>query len=579
MDTFRIGLAQINVSVGDIWGNLDKILGHIKSAKESDVDILCFPELAITGYPPEDLLLKPKFLSDNLNALEEVRKSSEGLVVVVGFADRGEDIYNAAAVLHNGRIVDIYRKHYLPNYGVFDENRYFQSGVRAPVYKMGKLIFGVNVCEDIWYPGDPARSQSLNGGAQLIINISSSPYYSSKVRAREQMLITRAKDYSVIVAFCNLVGGQDELLFDGHSVVVSERGEILARAKGFEEDMIVSDININRVFRSRIHDPRRRKEQLVLKVHEEKAEVINIEVKKNKKARKSGIKPKTEDFFTVEEEIFNALVLGTRDYVTKNGFKKAVIGLSGGIDSALVSAVAREALGKDNVIGVMMPSRYSSEGSIKDSRKLSKNLGIEVIRIPIEKAFGAFADMLDEVFSGTKQDSTEENLQARIRGNILMALSNKFGWLVLTTGNKSEMSVGYCTLYGDMAGGFAVIKDVPKTMVYKLSEYYNSSKNKEMIPVSILHKPPSAELRPDQLDTDSLPPYEVLDPILKAYVEDDLSVGEIVSLGFKEAVVKKVIRMVDSNEYKRRQAPPGIKITPRAFGKDRRFPITNLYRE
>ncbi len=579
MDKVRIGLAQINVRVGDVGGNLDRILEQIKSAKKLGVDILCFPELAITGYPPEDLLLKPKFISDNMKALERVRKATEGLTVIVGFADRAEDIYNAAAIFHNKELIDIYRKHYLPNYGVFDENRYFQSGIRAPVYKMGEVIFGVNICEDIWYPGDPTRIQSLLGGAQIIINISSSPYYSSKVKAREQMLVTRAKDYSAIVAFCNLVGGQDELLFDGHSVIVGERGEILARAKGFQEDLLVSDININRVFRSRIHDPRRRKEGLTLRLHSAKAEIIDIEPSKKRKIRKPDVEAQVEDFFTVEEEIFRALVLGTRDYVTKNGFKKVVIGLSGGIDSALVTAIAKEALGKGNVVAVTMPSKYSSEGSVKDSEKLSKNLGIELLNIPIEKTFNAYIDMLSDIFSGMKQNTTEENIQARIRGNILMALSNKFGWIVLATGNKSEMAVGYCTLYGDMAGGFAVIKDVPKTMVYRLSEYYNTSRNKELIPVSILTKPPSAELKPDQLDTDTLPPYEVLDPILKAYVEDDLSVQEIISSGFDESTVKKAVKMVDQNEYKRRQAPPGIKITPRAFGKDRRFPITNLYRE
>jgi len=579
MDKVRIALAQINVSVGDVSGNLKKILKHVKSARKSGIDVLCFPELAITGYPPEDLLLKPKFVEDNLKALDEVRKASEGLTVIVGFADRREDIYNAAAIIHDKNLIDIYRKHFLPNYGVFDENRYFQSGTRAPVYKLGNVVFGVNICEDIWYPGDPTRRQSLLGGAQIIINISSSPYYSSKVKAREQMLVTRAKDYSVIVAFCNLVGGQDELVFDGHSVIVGERGEILARGKGFEEDTVVSDININRVFRSRIHDPRRRKEELTLRIHSERAEIMEIGDLMNQKGRKREIQAKIAEFHSVEEEIFRALVLGTKDYVLKNGFGKVVIGLSGGIDSTLVSAVACEALGSKNVVGVVMPSAYSSSGSIKDSEKLASNLGIELLNIGIEKAYGVFTDMLKDVFSGLKEDATEENLQARIRGNILMALSNKFGWLVLTTGNKSEMSVGYCTLYGDMAGGFAVIKDVPKLMVYRLSKFYNSWKKKNIIPEPILTKPPSAELKPDQLDTDTLPPYEVLDPILKAYVEDDLSVMEIVSLGFDEAVVKKAVGMVDSNEYKRRQAPPGIKITPRAFGKDRRFPITNLYGE
>ncbi|MGD9651179.1 MAG: NAD+ synthase [Candidatus Dadabacteria bacterium] len=575
----RIGLAQINLSVGDIGGNLAKILSYMESARAEGVDVLCFPELAMTGYPPEDLLLKPSFIGDNIKAVDEVRKASKGLTVILGFADRDGDIYNAAALLHDGKLVDVYRKHYLPNYGVFDENRYFQSGTRTPVYRLGDTIFGVNICEDIWYPGDPTRKQSVLGGAQLIINISSSPYYMSKVKAREQMLVTRAKDYSAMIAYCNLVGGQDELVFDGHSVVIGERGEIIARGKGFEEDLVVADINASRVFRSRIHDPRRRKEQLLLRAHSEDVEFIDIHVGKSGKADKPEIAQTVNDFQPVEEEVFSALILGTRDYMRKNGFTKTVIGMSGGIDSALVAVIASEALGRENVTGVTMPSRYSSEGSVTDSEELARNIGIELLEIPIEKAFGAFNDMLSDVFSGRGPDMTEENLQARVRGNILMALSNKFGWLVLTTGNKSEMSVGYCTLYGDMAGGFAVIKDVPKTLVYRLSEYYNKWKGRDVIPRSILTKPPSAELRPGQLDTDSLPPYEALDPILKAYVEDDLSVGEIVSLGFPVRTVKDIIKMVDRNEYKRRQAPPGIKITARAFGKDRRFPITNLYRE
>ncbi len=574
----RIALAQINARVGDIEGNLNKVLRYLSSAKDSGVDILCFPELSITGYPPEDLLLKPNFINDSIDAVQEVRRAAKNITVILGYPDRKEDIYNAAAIIHDKKLIDVYHKRYLPNYGVFDENRYFQSGVRAPVYKLDDVIFGVNICEDIWYPGDPTRRQALLGDAQIIINISSSPYYASKVASRERMLMTRARDNSVNVVFCNMVGGQDELVFDGHSVVIGESGDILARAKSFEEDLLIADINVNRVFRSRIHDPRRRKERHALEAHLEKAEVIEVEGRKSKHTTKPPVKSRIEKFNNKEEEILRALVLGTKDYVTKNGFKKVAIGLSGGIDSALVAAVAVEALGNDNVIGVTMPSRYSSKGSVSDSEKLAQNLGIELINIPIEKAFNSYHEMFSSVFKGKKQGTAEENLQARIRGNILMALSNKFGWLVFTTGNKSEMSVGYCTLYGDMAGGFAVIKDVPKTVVYKLSNFYNVSKGSEVIPSSILTKPPSAELRADQLDTDSLPPYDVLDPILKAYVEDDLGIDEIVSQGFKRSMVKKIIKMVDQNEYKRRQAPPGIKITARAFGKDRRFPITNLYK-
>jgi NAD+ synthase (glutamine-hydrolysing) len=579
MDTVRIGLSQIDVSVGDLEGNLKKILEYIEIGKGLGVDILCFPELAITGYPPEDLLLKPSFIQDNLEVLDKVRKASESITVVVGFVDRGEDIYNAAAILHGKELIDIYHKHYLPNYGVFDENRYFQSGVSSPVYKLANLTFGVNICEDIWYPGDPTREQALLGDAQIIINLSSSPYCVSKVSSRERMLSTRASDYSVIVAFCNLVGGQDELVFDGHSVIIGEKGEVIARARGFKEELLVADLNVNRVFRSRLHDPRRRKDKYALGLESRKARVVRINQSKHKKSPHPQIAPKAEDFLDAEAEVFSALVLGARDYVIKNGFKRVVVGLSGGIDSSLVAAIAAEALGSENVVGVSMPSRYTSQVSITDSENLSKNLGIELLTISIEKAFDAYIEMVGPVFLGKKQDVTEENLQARIRGNILMALSNKFGWLVLTTGNKSETSVGYCSLYGDMAGGFSVIKDVPKTFVYRLAEFFNGYKGREVIPRSVLQKPPSAELRPDQKDTDSLPPYDILDPILKAYVEDDLSVQEITAMGFDENLVKQIIRMVDLNEYKRRQAPPGIKITARAFGKDRRFPITNLYRE
>lgn len=579
MDTLRVGLGQINVCVGDLRGNLKKILEYIESARSLGVDILCFPELAVTGYPPEDLLLKSSFIEDNLEVLDKIRAASDGLTLVVGFVDKKEDIYNAAAIIHNRDLVDIYHKRYLPNYGVFDENRYFQSGTRAPVYKLGDVTFGVNICEDIWYPGDPTREQAILGDAQVIINISSSPYYASKVRSREQMLSVRASDYSVVVVFCNLVGGQDELVFDGHSVVIGETGKVIARASGFREELLIADISPDRVFRSRLHDPRRRKEKYALRVESREAQLITLAQSKSERDSRPQVIHRVEEFMCVEEEVFRALVLGTRDYVMKNGFKKVLVGLSGGIDSSLVAAIAVEALGNENVIGVRMPSRYSSEGSIRDAEQLSKGLGIELLTIPIEKAFSAYLDMLSQVFIGKEHNVTEENIQTRIRGNILMALSNKFGWLVLTTGNKSEMGVGYCTLYGDMAGGFAVIKDVPKTLVYRIAEFYNKWKGKELIPKAVLEKPPSAELRPNQKDTDFIPPYDILDPILKAYVEDDLSVEEIIALGFDEDIVKRVIKMVDLNEYKRRQSPPGIKITVRAFGKDRRFPITNLYRE
>ncbi len=579
MHKVRLGLSQINVSVGDIEGNLKKIIRYIRRAKKSGVDIICFPELSITGYPPEDLLLKPSFIEDNLKALDEVRKATDSMTVVVGFANKNQDIFNAAAIIHNKVLIDVYHKCYLPNYSVFDENRYFQAGVRAPVYRLGDFVFGVSICEDIWYPGDPTRKQALLGDAQIILNISSSPYYASKVQARERMLLTRASDYSVVIGFCNLVGGQDELIFDGHSVVIDERGEVIARASGFEEELLIADVNVQRVFPSRLHDPRRRKEKYAIRVEDKGEDVFELDIGDLRRNSRGSIAPKVANFMEFKEEVFNALVMGTRDYVKKNRFTDAVIGLSGGVDSSLVSAIAVEALGKENVVGVSMPSRYSSEGSKVDAERLSKNLGIELITIPIEPAFSAYLEMFSGVFAERRQDVTEENLQARIRGNILMALSNKFGWLVLTTGNKSETSVGYSTLYGDMAGGFSVIKDVPKTLVYGLAEFYNSWKRREIIPQSVISKPASAELRPNQFDIDSLPPYDVLDPILKAYVEEDLSIEEIVAQGFEDETVNRVVRMVDLNEYKRRQSPPGIKITPRAFGKDRRFPITNLYRE
>ncbi|MGH7885706.1 MAG: NAD+ synthase [Thermodesulfobacteriota bacterium] len=577
MKQLRIALSQVNLKVGDISGNVKKIITIIKKAKKENVHILCFPELAVTGYPPEDLLLKPKFIDNNLKALEEIKKHTDSIVVLIGFVDRKDDIFNAAAVIQNKKIVDIYHKFYLPNYGVFDENRYFQTGRRIPVYKLDDITFGVNICEDIWYAGNPIKSQVLLGNAQLIINLSSSPYYIGKPGIREKMVATRARDYSSIIAFCNLVGGQDELVFDGNSFIVDERGDLLAKGKSFSEDMVICDLNTDKVFRSRLHDPRIRKNKYTLSFEENHVETVildSLPAKKIPSLKTASIKESDE-----ENEVLNALILGTRDYVRKNGFKKVVLGLSGGIDSSIVAAIASEAVGNKNVIGVSMPSMFSSKGSISDAELLSKNLGIKLFKIGIKESYDEFIKMLGPVFSSMKSDTAEENLQARIRGNILMALSNKFGWLVLTTGNKSEMSVGYSTLYGDMAGGFAVIKDVPKTMVYELVSYYNKIKKRLIIPKSVIDKAPSAELRPDQKDTDSLPPYNVLDRILKAYVEEDLSLDDIAAMGEDKTIVKRIIKMVDLNEYKRRQSPPGIKITSRAFGKDRRFPITNLYKE
>jgi NAD+ synthase (glutamine-hydrolysing) len=569
----RLAMAQINVVVGDVEGNARKILEWIDHARDVDADVVTFPELALTGYPPEDLLLKPQFIDANLSALQKVIAGSREITVIVGFVDRRDDIFNAAAMAQNGKLVTVYHKIYLPNYGVFDEFRYFQPGSRCPVLQMDRATIGVSICEDIWYPDGPVFQQALSGGAEVIINISSSPYHAGKRRWREMMLGTRAADNTVIVAYNNLVGGQDELVFDGDSLVFNENGDLVARGKQFEEDLVVVDLDVESVFRKRLHDPRRRQQKLNAN---NRPEVFPLTSRvKKPKALPAVARPQP---LSEDAEIYKALVLGTRDYVMKNGFKKVVLGLSGGIDSALTACVAVDALTSENVVGVLMPSDFSSRGSIEDSRQLGKNLGIELITIPITDVLNSFIEALKPGFKGAKPDVTEENLQARIRGTYLMSLSNKFGWLVLSTGNKSEISTGYCTLYGDMAGGFVVLKDVMKTTVYLLAEYCNRLSGGERIPREIVEKPPSAELRPNQLDTDTLPPYDVLDPILKAYVEDDRSSSEMIDMGFDEKLVGRVIRMVDTNEYKRRQAAPGVKITPRAFGRDRRMPITNRFR-
>ncbi len=569
MRNLRIALAQINPIVGDLKYNANKIIEHIKKAEEVKADLICFPELALTGYPPEDLLLKPQFVEDNLKALENIVENTEDVVSVVGFVDAEDDIYNAAAVIYNGEVKGVYRKMFLPNYGVFDEERYFQAGREPNIFVINDINVGITICEDIWYADGPALIQSLNG-AELIVNLSSSPYHVGKRDFRKRMLSTRASDYCSFVAYVNLVGGQDELVFDGGSMVFDEEGNLIAQARIFEEDFLVVDLNIEAVFRKRLHDPRRRKEKL------EVEEIPKIFVCNRQKQREK-VEPRVEEDLKLEEEVFRALVLGTRDYVRKNGFEKVLVGLSGGVDSSLVAAIAVEALGSENVIGVLMPSQFTSRESIEDAEALARNLGIRTITIPITGIFEKYLEELKDVFKGRGWDATEENIQARIRGNILMALSNKFGYLVLTTGNKSEMSVGYATLYGDMAGGFAVIKDVFKTMVYRIAKHVNERAGREIIPKRVFEKPPSAELRENQKDEDDLPPYEILDPILKAYIEEDRSFHEIVAEGYDEEIVKRVIRMVDRNEYKRRQAPPGVKITPRAFGKDRRLPITNRY--
>jgi NAD+ synthase (glutamine-hydrolysing) len=575
MRQLRLGMAQINTTVGDFKGNVKKIVSAIAEARSLGVDLLTFPELAICGYPPEDLLFKPQFIEENLKSLEQVRKHSAGLTIVVGFVDAQTDIYNAAAIIHDGKLAGVYHKIYLPNYGVFDEDRYFQAGRECPVYIIAGVGVGINICEDIWYEAGPATAQAF-AGAEVVINISASPYYFGKGDFRERMLSTRAADNEAIVAYNNLVGGQDELVFDGNSVVMSEKGQLIARGKQFEEDLIVADLDVEAVFRTRLHDPRWRKGTLLLREQRWQSPKIVVSEALSE-GTKPPLAPRQIPVRTLPAEIYDALVLGTRDYVRKNGFKQVVIGLSGGIDSSLVATIAVDALGTKNVIAVSMPSRYSSEGSRTDAGLLAKNLGIKLLTIPIEKPFQAYLDTLAEVFTGTQPDVTEENIQARIRGNILMALSNKFGWLVLTTGNKSEMATGFTTLYGDMAGGFAVIKDVPKTMEYELAKYRNSVASFELIPVSVLDKAPSPELKPGQKTTDTLPPYPRLDPVLAAYVEEDKSIEQIVALGFDDEMVKRVARMVDKNEYKRRQSPPGVKITARAFGRDRRLPITNRF--
>ena len=527
----KLAIAQINCTVGDLEGNCKKICEYIQKAKAQGADIVSFPELAITGYPPEDLLLKAKFIDDNLEALKKVARSANGIIAVVGFVDRvGPDIYNAAAVIYQGAIKGVYHKMILPNYGVFDEKRYFKPGVEANIFKVGDFVFGVNICEDIWHKDGPASKQA-SMGAKLIININSSPYYSGRIREREEVVCSRARDNKVLISYTNLVGGQDELVFDGQSMIVDDSGKVIARSEAFKEDLMVCD----------------------------------------PASPKNGTKPLEKI-----AEIYQALLLGLKDYVTKNGFSKVVIGLSGGVDSSLVAALAVDALGKENVIGVYMPSRYSSQQSEMDAKTLAANLGIKFVSMSMDPIFKLYLIALEAHFAGRGRDITEENLQARVRGSILMALSNKFGWMVLATGNKSEMSVGYATLYGDMVGGFAAIKDVYKTLVYKLSKYRNSITN--VIPQTVMTKEPSAELKPNQKDTDTLPPYNTLDQILKAYIEEDKALDEIIKAGFDKEIVKKVVDMVDRSEYKRRQAPPGIKITPKAFGRDRRMPITNKYK-
>lgn len=586
MKGFRIAMVQMNPTVGDLQGNVGRIGRWLREARKANVDLVAFPELAMTGYPPEDLLLKPRFIKDHRLALQEVVRECRGVAVVIGCVDeptvarpsaRRQDVlsagrralFNAAAIVFDRRLVATYHKRHLPNYGVFDESRYFQSGHRIPIVLLNGIFIGVNICEDIWLPNGPTKFQAA-AGAEVIVNINASPFHEGKNRTREHMLSTRAKQNDVVITYTNMVGGQDELVFDGNSVVIDRRGDVVARGKAFDEDMLIADVDIE----SRGSGKISRKH-----AGGSAANIERVVISRSYVPRKRSL------FATVDraplnplDQVYRALVLGVRDYVRKNGFERVVIGLSGGIDSALTAVIAVDALGARNVLGLFMPSPYTSRASRQDVAELAAHLGIDVQTISITRPLKSYLAALAESFQGRRSDTTEENLQARIRGNLLMAMSNKFGHLVLTTGNKSEMSVGYATLYGDMAGGFAVIKDVPKTMVYELAWLRNAAEKIPAIPERILTRPPSAELKPNQRDQDTLPPYDVLDPILKAYVEDDRGPDEIVRLGFDAKTVASVIAMVDRSEYKRRQAPIGIKITSRALGKDRRMPITNGYR-
>jgi NAD+ synthase (glutamine-hydrolysing) len=569
----RLSLHQINATVGDLAGNADLIRQGLRDARAAGVQLALFPELAVTGYPPEDLLLKEHFLRDARAALDDVASEAQGLVAIVGFPERAEDVYNAAAVLADGRVQSIYRKVRLPNYGVFDEVRYFQAGRRGALIEVDGVKVGLTVCEDIWVPGPPMLEEAL-AGAEVVVNISASPYDKGKGARRESMIVQRARDNLCAVAFCALVGGQDELVFDGQSAVVDHTGEVIARAPQFAEHMLVATVDPSAARAARLRDTRARPA-----AREAEAQLDQLGCFAT--AAADGGKRVEGEVATLldrDSEVYAALVLGTRDYAQKNGFGHVVLGLSGGIDSTLVLAVAVDALGADRVTAVTMPSRYSSEGTRSDAKLLAANLGVDLLELPIGGAMGAYEELLADVFAGREPDTTEENLQARIRGNLLMALSNKFGWLVLTTGNKSEMSVGYTTLYGDSAGGFAVIKDVPKLLVYRLVEVRARRDPESPIPESIVSRPPSAELRPDQRDEDSLPPYEILDAIIEGYVELDLGREGLIARGFDPEQVDRIIRLIDLAEYKRRQQPPGVRITTRAFGRDRRMPITNRYR-
>jgi NAD+ synthase (glutamine-hydrolysing) len=562
----RLALCQMNATVGDIAGNERKIAAGIERAHDAGAQVVLFPELAITGYPPEDLLLKDHFIRDAAASVERLAVLADGIVAVVGYPERADGVHNSAAVLADGRLRAVHRKVHLPNYGVFDEQRYFAAGSQASLIDLGPHRIGLTVCEDVWQPGPPASTQAL-AGATLILNLSASPYHAGKGIQREMMFGRRAREDRAAFAFCGLVGGQDELVFDGHSFVLDRNGALIARAGQFTEELLVCELDLTPANDTDDERPRRPRVGLDPAPADLLAAIdLPPSLGPPPPLRKMNLAE------PVEAEIYAALALGLRDYVEKNGFLHVVLGLSGGIDSALVACIAVDALGADRVSTVVMPSPYSSPATQADARQLAGELGVELLELAIAPAMAVYDETLAKIFAGRPADLAEENIQARIRGNLLMALSNKFGWLVLTTGNKSEMSVGYSTLYGDSAGGFAVIKDCEKTLVYLLARHRGG------IPPAILDRPPSAELRTDQRDDDTLPSYDILDAILRGYVEEVLGRDELIKRGLPEADVDQVIRLVDAAEYKRRQAPPGIKITERAFGRDRRMPITNRYR-